>query len=169
MNAWNALICGCLTALCLGATAQAQIPDLLSGASPDRVYGHYSGHPGQFMPAEMFSGWADELGLTGQQRTDIQIILADYGPRFRDLTQLGRDTATKLLETPPDDAGYISMTQEASALAASSVAELITLLAEMRGKLYAVLTPEQRVQIEVLRQAHRDAKATEDQAISEGE
>ena len=39
---------------------------------------------------------------------------------------------------------YRALTDEASAMAASSAAELVVLLSEMRGKLHSVLTPEQR-------------------------
>jgi Spy/CpxP family protein refolding chaperone len=166
MNARKAPICGCLAALVFGSTLTfAQIPDALTGASPvfskDHSAGqeHWMSHDGTGRFDEFRTKWADELGLTGQQQSDIQIIIADYAPRFRDLARLGRDTAKALLETSPGDPAYVDRTRDASALAASSAAELVTLLAEMRGKLYSVLTPEQRDKLEALRQEHRDAKA----------
>jgi Spy/CpxP family protein refolding chaperone len=166
MNARKAPACGCLAALLFGSTLSfAQIPDALTGASPvysgDHSAGqqHWMHQDGTDRFGEFRTKWADELGLTGQQQNDIQIIIADYAPRFRDLAQLGRDSGKALLETSPDDPAYIGMTQDASALAASSAAELVTLLAEMRGKLYSVLTPEQRDKLEALRQEHHDAKA----------
>jgi Spy/CpxP family protein refolding chaperone len=109
-------------------------------------------------PPEMITRWADEVGLSAQQRSDIQIITADYATRFRDLAKLGRDTASDLMQTPPDDASYPEKTQNASALAASSAAELVTLLAEMRGKLYSVLTAEQREKLHELLRSHRESK-----------
>lgn len=116
--------------------------DITSGAS--------SAHPADSMPhqfgngGDAFEKFGDELGLSGQQRTDIQIIIADYIPRYRDLAKLGRDTAAGLLSLDPTSSEYLDATQKASATAASSAAELVTLLSEMRAKLYAVLTAEQR-------------------------
>ncbi|MFQ5634907.1 MAG: Spy/CpxP family protein refolding chaperone, partial [Gammaproteobacteria bacterium] len=88
--------------------------------------------------------FAEELGLTGQQQSDIRIIASDYAERFRDLAKLGRETAEDLLSLAPDNPAYRAKTDEASALAATSAAEMIVLLAEMRAKFYAVLTDEQR-------------------------
>lgn len=105
--------------------------------------------------AGMMTQFTDELGLTAQQQTDIQIITSDYGERFRDLAKLGRTTAEELLSLAPDDPAYREKTDEASALAATSVAEIVVLLAEMRGKLYAVLTEAQR---EMLRQKIAEKK-----------
>lgn len=96
-------------------------------------------------PQELMSEFAGELGLTAQQQTDIQIIMSDYGVRFRDLAKLARQTAGELLEMTPDDPGYRAKTDEAAALAASNAAEVVVLLAEMRGKLHSVLTPDQRL------------------------
>lgn len=104
------------------------------------------GHPGR--DGRSFAGamreFSADLGLTAQQKTDIQIITADYAERLRDLARLGRTTADGLLAMAPDDPAYRAKTEEASALAASSAAEVVVLLAEMRAKLYAVLTPDQR-------------------------
>jgi len=100
-------------------------------------------HEGQ-SPEAMMSQFFDELGLTSQQQTDIQIITSDYAERLRDLARLARQSAEALLTLAPDDPAYRTKTDEASALAATNAAEVVILLAEMRGKLYAVLTAEQR-------------------------
>jgi Spy/CpxP family protein refolding chaperone len=148
MNAGKALIPAYLaTLLFAGQTGFAQIPDALTGASP-YSHGDMQIGSGEGQHAGMIQKWTDELGLTAQQKSDIQIIVADYAPRFRDISRLGRVTARQLLETAPDDPAYFELTQEASALAASSAGELVTLLAEMRGKLYAILTPEQHQKLE---------------------
>jgi Spy/CpxP family protein refolding chaperone len=133
--------------------AQAEDVDIVSGASP--VYD--SGSFEHFTTdGSKFTQFADELGLTGQQRTDIQIIIADYMPRYHDLGQLGRTTANELLNMAPDAPGYVEATQKASATAASSAAELVTLLSEMRAKLYAVLTVEQRAKLQELIDSHHE-------------
>ncbi len=130
----------------LGAETELAESDAVTGASEslDGQCDAYAGHEGR-SPEAMMSQFASELGLTSQQQTDIQIIMSDYGVRFRDLAKLARQTAGELLEMAPDDPGYRAKTDEAAALAASNAAEVVVLLAEMRGKLHAVLTPEQRV------------------------
>jgi Spy/CpxP family protein refolding chaperone len=147
-----------LLILCFGGPGVcADETDAVSGASPATGHDYHAAWQSkQGQPHEMMTRWSDELGLSAQQTSDMQIITADYATRFRDLAQLGRETARDLLETPPDDAGYQQKTQNASALAASSAAELVTLLAEMRAKLYSVLTPEQRERFHALLQTHRD-------------
>ena len=129
--------------------------DVVSGASSP----HFSdsmkfGHGETDGP---MAHWGDELALTGQQRTDIQIIISDYMPRYRDLVKIGRETASGLMRMSPDDPGYIDATQKASATAATSAAELVILLSEMRGKLHAVLSDEQRQKLQELLNARPHA------------
>jgi len=121
-------------------TAGADIElDQVSGASTCTL----GEHEGQ-SPGAMMSDFVDELGLTSQQQTDMQIITSDYAERLRDLARLARESAEALLTLAPDDPSYRAKTDEVSALAATNAAEVVILLAEMRGKLYAVLTVEQR-------------------------
>lgn len=130
--------------LALSASAVLSISGLASAADgTDAVSGATAPYAGKH-GSDRMSGFSDELGLTAQQKTDIGIITSDYGERLRDLAKLGRQTAEGLMEMSPDDPAYAAKTDEASALAASSAAEVVILLAEMRGKLYAVLTDEQR-------------------------
>jgi hypothetical protein len=126
----------------------AEEVDVVTGASSSRFSDSMKHPHGE--SGDMMMHWGDKLGLSGQQRTDIQIILADYMPRYRDLAKIGRETASGLMRIPPDDPGYVVETQKASATAASSAAELVTLLSEMRGKLYAVLNGEQRQKLQEL-------------------
>ena len=135
--------------------ASAEEVDVVSGASSSHLSDslkHRYGESGDTM-----MHWGDELGLTGQQRTDIQIIMADYMPRYRDLAKIGRETASSLMRMSPDDPEYVDKTQKASATAASSAAELVTLLSEMRGKLYAVLSDEQRQKLKELMESRSHA------------
>jgi len=106
-------------------------------------------------PQDMLQRFADELALTGQQQQDLQIIGSDYAERFRDLGELGRKSAEELMSLEPSDPSYGPKTDEASALAATSAAEMVILLSEMRAKLYAVLTEAQR---ETLRQKIADKR-----------
>lgn len=144
---------GILTATLFVASALAQEDavatadaDAVSGATPHAQYDCEQHHDGQ-APENMMQQFFDDLGLTGQQQTDIQIITSDYAERFRDIMKLGRSAAEDLLSLAPDDPTYREKTDEASALAATSAAETIVLMAEMRAKLYSVLTDDQRTKL----------------------
>jgi Spy/CpxP family protein refolding chaperone len=149
MKCHNALLLLTAAALMVfSPVAGSTDADLISGASQAAPYDSKRFSFGE--NGGPMSGWADELALTGQQRTDIQIIVADYMPRYRDLAKLGQETAAGLLSMAPDDPGYREATQQASATAAASAAELVILLGEMRGKLHAVLRDEQRLKFQEL-------------------
>lgn len=155
MTAHTTLLYLIVTAALIGGLAQAEDVDIVSGASIDQHTDSMRQRYGD--DGNPFEHFGDELGLTGQQRTDIQIIIADYMPRYRDLARIGRESATSLLSLAPDSAEYLDATQKASATAASSAAELVVLLSEMRAKLYAVLSPEQRQTLQERIESHRDA------------
>ena len=112
-----------------GFVAQAQEAsttdgDTVTAATTDETQ-HCSEHhfsQGGEQPEQMMQQFFDELGLTGQQQTDIQIITSDYAERFRDLARLGRTTAEELMSLEPDDPAYRDKTDEASAVAATSTA-----------------------------------------------
>ena len=153
-----------LPATAQDATSEA---DAISSATPVYDCGKYSGGE---LQANRMQQLVDELGLTGQQQTDIQIITSDYAERFRDLAKLGRTTAEELLDIEPDDPTYREKTDEASVLAASSAAETVILLAEMRAKLYAVLTAEQRARLrEKIEEKKREIEQKRLESEQEGE
>jgi Spy/CpxP family protein refolding chaperone len=107
----------------------------------------FAAHDGTQQPADYLQSFATGLGLSGQQRQDLQILAMDYGERLRDLAKLMGDIGKKLAMTEPDDPGYWPIAQEVSASAAASTAETVILLSEMRVKFHQVLTPGQRAQL----------------------
>ncbi len=98
-------------------------------------------------PMDFMQKFVDELGLTGQQQQDLKILMADYGERLRDIAKLMRDSSEKLIKTEPGDPNYWPLAQEVSASAASSAAESVILISEMREKIHAVLTADQRAEL----------------------
>ncbi len=98
-------------------------------------------------PADKMQAFADELGLTGQQQQDLQILTADYGERLRDLAKLMRESGTTLMSTEPGDPNYWPLTQEFSATVASSSAETVILISELRENVNMLLTFEQRTEL----------------------
>jgi len=140
----------CATAVLAQDAATSASVDAVSSATPHAQHDcarHHAHRDGQ-TPENMMQQFFDELGLTGQQQADIQIITSDYAERFKDLAKLGRATAEELMNLAPDDPSYRDQTDEASALAATSAAEMVVLMAEMRAKLYAVLTIDQRAKLQ---------------------
>ena len=106
-----------------------------------------SAHEGAQSPADAMQGIANELGLTGQQQQDLQILTADYGERLRDLAKLMSESGKKLMLTEPGDPDYWPLAQEVSATTASNAAETIILISEMREKINLVLTAGQRAEL----------------------
>lgn len=104
-------------------------------------------HDSTQTPADAMQAFASELGLTSQQRQDLQILTADYGERLRDLAKLMRESGEKLMKTEPGDPNYWPLAQEVSATTASSTAETVILLSEMREKFSMVLTADQRAEL----------------------
>jgi len=104
-------------------------------------------HDSSQAPKDFMQTYADELGLSGQQQQDLKILLADYGERLRDLAKLMRESGEKLLRTEPGEPNYWPLAQEVSALAATSTAETVILLSEMREKIHTVLTADQRAEL----------------------
>lgn len=112
---------------------------------PDGCY--LTGYDRTQSPADAMQAWATELGLTGQQQQDLQILTADYGERLRDLAKLMSESARKLMGTEPGNPDYWPLAQEVSAFAASSSAETVILISEMREKFSMVLTADQRAEL----------------------
>jgi hypothetical protein len=56
----------------------------------------------------------------------------------------------------PDDAGYDKLTAAVSQEAGLAAAEAVTLLSELQGTVYALLTPEQQVKYLELRAAQKE-------------
>lgn len=124
--------------------------------------------PGEYdtgaSPADVMQRFAAELNITGQQQQDIRILTADYGQRLRDLAQLGRRSAERLLGTEPGADNYWTIAQEVSASAAASAAETVILLSELREKLSAVLTVQQRAELRRLIEERKAACTPESTA-----
>ncbi len=143
-------ISGPLIAILIAGSALAN-PTGISGhhdhqfALPDGC--QFGAHETGSDPAAAMQAFGSEIGLTGQQQKDLQILAMDYAERLRDLAKLMGEGAKKLATTQPGDPDYWPLTQEVSASAAASTAETIILVSEMREKFSAVLTTEQRAEL----------------------
>ncbi len=124
---------------------RAMIPDGCIPAEYDRSSSH----------TDTLQAYAAELGLTGQQQQDLQILTADYAERLRDLAKLMGEFAKQLMASEPGDPDYWPLAQQVSASAASSSAETVILLSEMREKFYMVLTDGQRAELKRRLEEHK--------------
>jgi len=153
-----------------GLTAAAVLAVGACGAAFAEQAGHTGGYDWRAMipdgcaltgydrtqsPADAMQAWATELGLTGQQQQDLQILTADYGERLRDLAKLMSESASKLMGTEPGSPDYWPLAQEVSAFAASSSAETVILVSEMREKFSMVLTADQRAELKRRIEVHK--------------
>ena len=86
----------------------------------------------------------DALDLTPEQRDAVDGILERYRPQLKVLHDNGRESRRLLLATRPDDPNYATVVAEASQVAGQNAAQLVTLTAELRREMHALLTPEQR-------------------------
>jgi hypothetical protein len=94
---------------------------------------------------------AEKLELSETQKQDFMTLLEMYRPRFEALAKRGKEDRQALLEMAPDAKAYGDLTDQVSAEAGKSAAEVVTLLAELQGLVYALLTTEQQTRFLELR------------------
>jgi Spy/CpxP family protein refolding chaperone len=86
----------------------------------------------------------DELDLTPQQRGKITEHRATYQPEMRKLRQELQQARRALRDTNPGDAKYSSKVAETAKRVGELSAKMVTQSAELRSKVWSVLTPEQQ-------------------------
>ena len=87
---------------------------------------------------------AAKLNLTDAQKKDFAALVDLYKPRFEQLVKRGEADRDELFDMAPDDPSYSSQTDLVSQDASRSAAEAVTLIAELQGLVYGLLTPEQQ-------------------------
>jgi len=87
---------------------------------------------------------AEQLDLSETQKQDFAALLELYRPRFAELVQRGKADRERLLEMAPDDPAYPAMAETVGNEAAASARESVTLLAELQGLVYGLLSAEQQ-------------------------
>ncbi len=151
----------------LGSVALAQDIDATSGATT-----HAAPHgetefsiDNAFAPASGLAKFADELGLTLEQRDRIKLMMYEAEPRIKQLRVDIQALRDKMMSATPDDPEFQTVTAEASQAAALIAAELVNLTAEIRVKTHGLLTDEQKTRLKTLIQE----KKTEHQSHRETE
>lgn len=161
----------CVTSLSLltgfGSVAVAQDVDATSGATTHTApYGETEfSIDNAFAPASGLAKFADELGLTLEQRDRIKLMMYETEPRIKQLRVDIQALRTRMMSATPDDPEFQTVTAEASQAAALIAAELVNLTAEIRVKTHGLLTDEQKTRLKTLIQE----KKAEHQSHSETE
>jgi Spy/CpxP family protein refolding chaperone len=127
-------------------------------SSPPGGYGSGGMDMGMGMHKEMgmMPRMGEKLGLSEAQKQDMAALMEMYGPRFKELAARGKADREALMAMAPDDAGYGELTAAVSQEAGLAAAEAVTLMSELQGTVYALLTPEQQVKYLELRAAQKE-------------
>ncbi len=129
--------------LATAGAASAATDDAATANAPSA--GWHGGHHG-WGPARLYA----KLGLSVEQQASVKSILAAAGPGLKSLHQQIRANSMKLRQTSPDDPNYASIANEVSQTHGTLSTQLVAQLADVRSKLYAVLTPAQKTQLAAL-------------------
>ena len=86
----------------------------------------------------------EELDLTPQQRGKITEHRATYQPELRKLRQELQQARRALRDTNPGDAKYKATVTETAKRVSELSAKMVTQSAELRSKVWSVLTPDQQ-------------------------
>lgn len=98
----------------------------------------------------------DELDLTPQQRGKITEHRATYQPELRKLRQELQQARRALREINPGDAKYKTTVAETAKRVGELSAKMVTQSAELRSKVWSVLTAEQQKKMLERQQAMRE-------------
>jgi Spy/CpxP family protein refolding chaperone len=98
----------------------------------------------------------DELDLTPQQRGKITEHRATYQPELRKLREELQQARRALRDTNPGDAKYASKVAETAKRVGELSAKMVSQSAELRSKVWSVLTPEQQKKMLERQQTMRD-------------
>ena len=104
----------------------------------------------------MLPRMGEKLDLSEAQKQDMAALMEMYGPRFKALAARGKADREALMAMAPDDPGYGALTVAVSKEAGLAAAEAVTLMSELQGTVYALLTPEQQAKYIELRAAQKD-------------
>lgn len=98
-----------------------------------------------------------KLGLSAAQKQQVKDILTAARPEMQNLHAQMQANSLKLRQTQPNDPNYGSIEAQVSQTHGSLSAQLMTQQAEVRAKVFKILTPAQQTQLAAL-EAEMQAK-----------
>lgn len=99
---------------------------------------------------------ANSLALTPQQQGKVTELVATVRPEMRKLSQDIAAESRRLRELDPADTKYAAQSAEIARKMGDMSARLAQQSAELRAKIWQVLTPEQRTKADAMRDRMRD-------------
>jgi periplasmic protein CpxP/Spy len=91
-----------------------------------------------------------KLGLNAAQKQQIKEIMTAARPQMQTLHEQMRANSVKLRQTSPTDPNYAGVVSQVSQTEGSLAAQMMTQRADVRAKVFKVLTPAQQGQLATL-------------------
>lgn len=153
MKTLKPLLTAAVLSTLLGATAFAQSHSHADAASPpDRPERPMRGMERGMNPERMFEG----LDLTEAQRTQLRGMADEHRAAVEPLRDKMRAAQQTLETAKPGDPDYDTKTAEARKTLQETRGQMRTEMEKFRSRTDAVLTPEQRTQVEARRGEMRE-------------
>src|SRR3984885_4092199 len=111
-----------------------------AGPSGHHGWGHHRG------PWHLLS----KLGLSDAQKAQVKTIMTAARPEMQSLHEQMHANMQKLQQTQPTDANYSTIAAQVSQTHGSLSAQMMTQQANIRARIYKVLTPAQQTQLATL-------------------
>ena len=110
------------------------------------------------LPRAPLGRMAVQLGLSAGQSESIRVLVEQARPGFAQLRRQMSAGAELLSRTPPDDPAFESVVANVRQATADLASQFVLQASQLRSRIHAVLTPEQRDRLAVL-EAALDARA----------
>jgi protein CpxP len=91
-----------------------------------------------------------KLGLNAAQKQQIKEIMTAARPQMKSLHEQKQANSAKLRQTAPTDPNYPSVVSQVSQTEGSLAAQMMTQRADVRAKVFKILTPAQQGQLATL-------------------
>ena len=91
-----------------------------------------------------------KLGLNAAQKQQIKEIMTAARPQMQSLHEQKQANSAKLRQTAPTDPNYASVVSQVSQTEGSLAAQMMTQRADVRAKVFKILTPAQQGQLATL-------------------
>ena len=152
--------------LILLASVTLAIAASTASAGPHRGHGGPHGGPGDGMGMGMGMGMlfhvarhiervADELGVTDAQRDEIRSILDGAREQARPMADALRDNRQALMDASAPESYDDALVAQLADAQGDLISQMIVLKSRTRANVLTVLTPEQRTQLEAMREERR--------------
>ncbi len=142
----------------LALLAVLAVPTLAKAAPCDM--GRFGGALGMG-PHHIPDRLAGKLGLSDEQRTQVQDITGRYREQAKGLVDAHRESLCAFRDANPANANYTAITQQASVAASALAGDMVTMASQLKAELSGVLTDEQMSRWQEMREKRMHRKRGE--------